>query len=116
MTSKKGNDKKVGAVQATRPGSEIERTEGVGSVGSIQPTSGIMGTRGVGGVAKRRPTRVMTNEDREQLLKMVTEEAERLFGKNTNIPAERREIIEEAVKMTIEASLTEAETSPKKKR
>jgi len=115
MTSKKGSDKKIGAVQATRPGSEIERTEGVGSVGTVQPTSGIMGTRGVGSATKRRPTRVMTNEDREQLLKMVTEEAERLFGKNSAMPAERREIIEEAVKMTIEASLSEEET-PKKKR
>ena len=114
--TKKGNDKKIGAVTPTRAGHEVERTEGVGQVGAVQPTAGVMGTRGVGAIKKRRPTRVMTSEDREQLLKMVSEEAERLFGGQANLPSERREIIEEAVKMTIEASLTDEESPKTKKR
>ena len=74
-------------------------------VGQVDRTKQVSGVGGVDGNG-RGATRVMSAAEREQLLAMVNEEAEKIFGKS-GIPAEQREIIASAVKQTIEAAIIE---------
>ncbi len=104
---KKISDKKIGRVDATTIANEVSQTTGVGSVGAVKPTSGVGSTSATGGIGKRRATRVMTMAEREELFKLVSEEAERMFPPGT-IPPEKREVIEGAVRMAIDAAIEES--------
>jgi hypothetical protein len=50
------------------------------------------------------PTREMSFQERNELLQMVEQEAEKLFS-NSKIPEAQRQAIELAVKQTIDAAL-----------
>lgn len=104
---KKISDSKIGRVDPTTITNEISQTTGVGNVGAVKPTGGVGNTTATGGIGKRRATRVMTMAEREELFKMVTEEAERMFPPGT-LPPEKREVIEGAVRMAIDAAIDES--------
>jgi hypothetical protein len=106
MSDKTGKvgGKKVGGVKQT---TQTEDVEGAESVGTVQKASGVGAVGSVSGQG-RKSTRTMTVADREKLFGMVAEEAERLFKKG-QIPAEQREVIEEAVKIAIDAGLIDEE-------
>ena len=108
---KKIGDKKVGGVDPTKGPDSISKTTGVSGVDPVKPTTGVSGTTGVGGVRARKATRMMSLDEREELFKMVSEEAEKLFPPGT-LPKHKREVIEGAVKMAIDASIAEDEVNP----
>ena len=97
-------DKKIDGVKRSTSLDQVRKSEAVGQVDRTKQVSGVGGIDGAG----RGATRVMTAAEREQLLAMVSEEAEKIFGKS-GIPAEQRELIESAVKQTIEAAIVEEE-------
>lgn len=102
---KKIGDTKVGGVKSTKGTSEVEGTEAVDSVGVIKSTSGVGGVGRAGAVgSKRRSTRTMTLEEREELFKMINEEADKMF-KNSGLSAEKRALVESAVKMAVDSGL-----------
>jgi len=110
MTKKIG-DKKLGGVKSTTHATEVDTTRPVGSVTSIKPAGGVGGITGPSAIGKRRATRLMTLEEREQLLQMINEEADKMF-KSGVIPPQKKEVVAKAVKMAIDASiLTEKETT-----
>ena len=102
------DDKKIGKINQTTNIKDIQKTE---AVQDIRKTTAVTGVSGVGN-NPRKGTRVMTAEEREALFAMVSEEAEKLFGKSDITPTQR-EILEEAVKMTIDASIVEEEKDTK---
>lgn len=57
----------------------------------------------------RRATRPMTAEEREHLFKLIQEEADKMFGQDI-IPPKKRQQVESAVMMTIDASMVNEET------
>lgn len=103
MTKKIG-DKKLGGVKSTTHATEVEGTEAVSRVTSIQATPGVSSVKGASAIGKRRTTRVMTVEEREQLLQMVEEEAEKALNAGI-LPQAKKEVVTQAVKMAVDASL-----------
>lgn len=94
--------KKVGDVNRTQNLSHIQKSE---SIREIKQTGKITGVGSVSG-GNRRPTRVMSAREREELFKMVEEEAEKIFAAS-GVSKEQREAIELAVKKTIDAAVIE---------
>ncbi|MBL7662082.1 hypothetical protein JNK13_04935 [bacterium] len=88
--------KKISGVPPRTTG--INSVTGSADVGKVAPTQGQTGVQGV-----RRPTRPMTVEERKFLLKVVSEEAEKLTAEGA-LPADKRQVVEDAVKMTIGAA------------
>ena len=106
--SKNRDRKDVGGVEATRGNKQVDPTAGVGSIRSVDPTSGVGGIGAASTPGRRRkPTRLLTTEDREQLLDMIQEESAKLFGSSVGITPERRKVVEEAVRMAVESGLRE---------
>jgi hypothetical protein len=103
MTKKIG-DKKLGGVTSTTEASGIQKTEGIGEVKSIQATTGVGGVGKAGAVGKRRSTRVMSLAEREALMNMIGEEAEKMFADGT-LSASNKELVTNAVKMAVDAGL-----------
>ena len=107
MTKKIG-DKKLGGVSSTTETSEIHKTEHIGEVQGVKPTSGVGGVGRAGAVGKRRATRVMSLQEREALMNMITEEAEKLFSEGA-LPQSKKALVTSAVKMAVDAGLLQDE-------
>lgn len=98
-TTKVGGTQKTQSVQgadAVKAKSEIQTT-GVKSVGGVQGSS-----RSTGSQRIRNNTRPLTSAEREFLLELVSEEAEKLFG-GGKISPRKRQIIEQSVKISLSA-------------
>lgn len=109
MTKKIG-DKKIGGISSTSSTHGIQSTELVKGTQSVSEVKGVAATSGVGAVqaagaiGKRRPTRIMSIEERQQLLQTINEEAEKMFSSGI-LPASKKEIITKAVKMAVDSGL-----------
>ena len=78
---KKIGDKKVSTIKSTTETSNVEKTAGVSKVREVAPASAVGGVGRAGAISgkKRRATRIMTLAEREELFKMISEEADQLF-------------------------------------
>lgn len=113
MSTKKIRGKKLGKVKTPEATDEVSGTKGAEGVSGVKNVGGVGRVGAAGRVKGQRATRVMTKAERDKLFGMIQEEAEQLFG---NSP--QREVVEQAVKMAIDASLVdedEAENSETKK-
>jgi hypothetical protein len=90
----------------------VQSPEAVGSVVGIQATQGIGAIKGTGIAGKRRSTRIMSAAEREQLFKMINEEADKLFD-SSGLSEEKRSVLKEAVKMAVDSGLIDDEKKPK---
>jgi hypothetical protein len=61
----------------------------------------------------RRPTRPMSAAERDHLLKLLHEEADKMFGAD-GLPKEKKEKVEKAVQMAISSGLVDEEEIKKK--
>jgi len=100
--------------KVTGKGGKTSSTSGVQGPKSVQ-TTGVKDVEGAKATEKkqaasrvRRPTRPMTADEREHLFKLIHEEADKLFGPN-GLPESQRNQVENAVRMTIDASISEEE-------
>ena len=74
------DDKKIRKISGTQMTPEVKKTEAVGQVGRVKGVSSVKGAGGPSGI-RRQGTRMMTLEEREELFRLVAEEAEKLFPK-----------------------------------
>lgn len=102
--SKNSDDKKIKGVGSTSKAKGVESTEAVGEVGGVKATSAVSGVRRAGAVDGTRLTRNMTLAEREELFRMIDQEADKLFSASGLTPAKRK-VVESAVKMAIDAGL-----------
>jgi hypothetical protein len=99
--------KKVGPKSPVGPTSvDAARSVEGATVGEVGQVSGTKNASGVSRV--RQATRRMTSEEREHLFRIVQEEASKMFGPN-GFPESKRESVEGAVKMVIDAAQVEEE-------
>ena len=82
-------------------------TAKVGAVGRVSSTEGSAATE-----KARRATRPMTVEEREMILNLVKEEAQRMCESKA-LPKHKRETVESAVKMAIDGAIVEEEDEGK---
>lgn len=107
MTKKK-DDKKIGEVKSATETRKVESTEAISEVTKVKPTSGVTGVSRAYRVGKNRPTRIMTAAEREYLFSVIDEEANKLFGSGV-LPKEKKEVVQKAVKMAVDAGLLDEE-------
>ena len=107
MTKKIG-DKKIDGVTSTRQAESVKEALAVSEVQNVKATSGVGTVKSTGSVRSRQSTRVMSLEEREQLFKMIGEEADTLF-KGSGMSEQRKQMVQNAVKMAVDAGLLEEE-------
>ena len=115
MSDKRKTDK-IDSISPTKGTRRVEPTKGVQSVGAVRPTSGVQGGSRVGGVrSAERTERALSGAERERLLGMIQEEADKLFPIGA-LPSAQREVVKRAVMMAIDAGIIvkekEAEEKP----
>lgn len=101
MVKKVGTTKtNLTSSQKIEAGKAVETTKvgGVGQVDHVEKQESVRATR--------RPTRPMTAAEREHLLSLVEQEAEKFFA-STTLPKKKRETVKMAVKMVIDAGIIE---------
>ena len=103
MTKKKG-DKKIGGVKSAKVTTGIEGTQQVGEVSKVKKAAQVSAVKGAGAVKGARVDNQLSSADRDQIFDMIGEEAEKLFGKS-----KQREVVENAVKMAIDAGIIDEE-------
>lgn len=105
IDDKKG---KIGGVKGTGGARGIEKASQVSEVQEVKKTEGVSGPVGTGAVGRRKLTRTMSAAERDALFEMIDEEAEKLFGKS-GLSQETREVVQQAVKMAVDAATVEDE-------
>ena len=114
MTKKIG-DKKLGGIKGATEAQGIDSTKAIGNIGAVKPTTGVGGVKGAGAIGKRRTTRIMTMEERQQLLNMINEEAEKIFSAGI-LPESKKDVVTQAVRMAVDASIAGPEEEEDEKK
>jgi hypothetical protein len=109
----KDDDKKVGAINTSGSTKGVKATESLSEVDKVKGASAVKGVTGVSGVGKTGAVGAVSIEQRERLMTIIAEEAEKLTAQGI-ISKSQREVVEHAVKMAIDASLIEAHESKKR--
>jgi hypothetical protein len=105
IDDKKG---KIGGIKGTGGARGVEKASQVSEVQEVQKTDSVSGASKTGAVGRRKLTRTMTASERDALFQMIDEEAEKLFGKS-GMSEETREVVQQAVKMAVDASTVDEE-------
>ena len=85
-------------------GSKTIESAKIGGVSQVKEAEGKSGVSGV-----RREQLQITPDMKEQLLQLIDEEAEKMFGGANGLPKEKRDTLAGAVKMAIEAGMLKPE-------
>ena len=85
-------------------GIQPTRTVESAKVGDVEQVKALDRQTGTGAV--RRTTRALTPKEQEELMMMIDEEADRMFGPQ-GLPESKKETVKDAVRMAIEATLSE---------
>ena len=116
MAGKKDDKDGVGKISRTGATKGVKATEAVSEVERIKGTEAIKGVSAISRVQATTGVNSIRFDQREKLLSMVSQEAEKLAAQGL-IPKSQREVVEKAVQMVIDAALVEKtdEESGKKK-
>jgi hypothetical protein len=106
--------KKITGVGSSASTKGVKATESVSEIDKVKEAAAIKGIAGISGVGKAGPLGNITFEQRAKLMTIVTEETERLIAQGV-IPKSQRDVVEQAVKMVIDASLLEPSEDKKSK-
>lgn len=107
-----GGIDKVSGTGASDIVKKIGKVDSVDEVAAVAKVGGVNKTGGVGGA---RITREMTTKEREQLFRIVDEEADKLFTGSTTLGAKRKKLVQDAVKLAIDSGLLDAADEEEKK-
>ena len=83
------------------------KTTGIDSVSGVDASDEVVkvgSVQGATGIKEAKKTRVMTSAEREQIFKLVQEEADKLFEQGL-IPKEKKNTVIKAVEMAIDSSI-----------
>lgn len=102
--AKKDDEKKLSKIGGLEKAPRVIDPQAIKGVEQIHATNSVSAAQAVGLTRKRRPTRLMDLADREELLKIVEEEANKIFAAGT-FPESKRTLVTEAVKMALDSGL-----------
>jgi hypothetical protein len=98
-------DSRIGKVGSTSRTKEVEETESIKGVDTVKDVARVDQVKAVQGASNiDQVGRVMTQAERAHIMKIVDEEAE-MFFQNSQIPANKRKMIKDAVSMAVDAGL-----------
>jgi hypothetical protein len=107
------DSKKINRIGSSHSPKEVKATEALTEVGKVQGASEVKRVTGVGGVRRADAAGAVSFEQRERLMKIVTEEAEKLAAQGV-LSNQQRAVIENAVKLAIDAALVDEPPPPKR--
>lgn len=107
------NGSKISGVDGLRGSHQIERLSGVESVEKTQKASAVSAVKRVGAAGRTGSISAITAANREAIYQMLHEEADKLFSKGS-LSKDKREVVERAVKMAIDAVIVDEENNDKK--
>ena len=110
MTNDK-DSKKVGKIGSATKAKGVERAKEIEKAESVKGAEGVGSVLGVGGVGGTGAAKPLSLDQRERLMNLVAEEAAKLAAAGI-IPKSQKAIVENAVKMVIDAAMVD---EPKKK-
>ena len=99
---KKDKDSKIGGISGTVASTGIRRPDAIESIERTEKTSAVGKVGSVTQSPARRRTMFMSAEEREELFRMVEEEAQILLK---DAPESQRAAVKESVKLAIEAGM-----------
>jgi len=105
MTKKISKKGKIGGIESTDKAGEVAGTGAVGEVQNVKATSAVSGVGKADGITRRGPTRIMSMQERQELLRLIDEEAEKMFGPGAD--KEKKAAVVNAVKMAVDAGIEE---------
>jgi hypothetical protein len=94
---------KVGKVTSTSATERVKKATAVDAVEKVKGAGAVAGVGGIQAPSARRATRLMSAEEREKYMQIITEEAKTLF--KDKLPKDKLAQVENAVKMAIDAGL-----------
>ncbi|MCB0336739.1 MAG: hypothetical protein KDD62_10555, partial [Bdellovibrionales bacterium] len=106
--AKDDDDKKISGIKDKGKAAGIDRTQSVGDVKGVEAAEGISGVKATEATRGVSKTHALTAANRDSVRKMIEEEADKLFASGL-IPKEQRAVVEEAVKMAIDAAIIDEE-------
>jgi hypothetical protein len=112
--SRKKDDKSVSGISGSSATKGVKATSSVSEIDTIKGATAVRGVSGVQGIKGTGSVSSISFEQREKLLSMVTEEAEKLAAQGF-IPKNQREVVEQAVRMIIDSALVDPGTEKERK-
>ena len=104
----KDKKKGVDGIKGTRGSKSIERTKAVADVKGVKKVKKVSKVAAASGITKAQAASAITKANLGKIYSMIEEEASKLFSDATP-ESEKRLIVEEAVKMAIQAAALEEE-------
>ena len=108
-----GKKGRIGGIRSATSTSGIQKTGAISTVEETKKAAAVSGIRAAGAASGLRATRAISMAERAQLFEMIAEEADKLFS-GKNIPPQHKQVVEQAVKMTIDAAALLEEEEKKK--
>lgn len=104
--SSKQKSPKIERIVPSKATQRVEPTEAVQSVDAVRPTSSVQGVSRVGGVrgTQHPSAQHLTRAERDKLLGMIQEEADKLFAGGM-LPKTQREVVKRAVTMAVDVGI-----------
>lgn len=107
MVKKINSSSSASKAASASAASEVLKTKSASEISSVKDVSGATATSSASRV--RQPTRPMTAGERADLLRLVRDEADKLFADESFLPPGKKKTLEKAVKMALESSAIEDE-------
>jgi len=109
----KDNDKKIGAVGSSGLTKGVKATESLSEVDQVKEAAAVRGVSGISGIGKAGAIGALNLEQREKLMTIISEESQKLAAQGV-ISNRQRDLVEQAVKMAIDATLIEPQEDKKR--
>lgn len=100
----KKRDTRISGVTSTERTKSVDQADAVGGVDAVKPAGSVGRVERTGAVRRRGVTRVMSSAEREELFRIVNEEAEKLFSES-EMSQEKKKAVASAVKMAIDLGM-----------
>jgi hypothetical protein len=108
-----GKKGRIGGIRSATSTSGVKKTGAIATVEETKKASAVSGIRAAGAASSLRATRAISMAERAQLFELIHEEADKLLS-GKNVPPQHKDIVEKAVKMTIDAAALLEEEEKKK--
>ncbi|MCB0310669.1 MAG: hypothetical protein KDD42_05510 [Bdellovibrionales bacterium] len=106
MTNKIKGKKGIKEVVSTERTGVVEGTDAVKSVETVKGAGAVGASGSAGRAGRRGATRTMTLAERQELLRMINEEADKLLEHSGMSAAKKKQVVE-AVKMAVDVGISE---------
>ena len=113
--SKEKDDKKVGGIGGATKAKGVQRTREVEETEGVKGAEGVSGIKNVAGIGRTDGVKALSIQQRDRLMNLVQEEAAKLAASGM-IPKSQRAIVEQAVKMVIDAAMIDSDEGGSKNR